>query len=88
MYILREITNSRSEDSLFLPGIETHTFKNEPGTLCINSKRSLGIIGIDDFFPPSEILTNYETQRLGKWISFRPQVKRGDTYSVGPLRKS
>jgi hypothetical protein len=28
-----------------------------------------------------------QTRRFGNWICFRPQV-RGDTYSVGSLRKS
>jgi hypothetical protein len=29
-----------------------------------------------------------KAQRFGNWICFRSQVRRGDTYSVGSLRKS
>jgi hypothetical protein len=29
-----------------------------------------------------------KAQRFGNWIGFRPQVRREDTYSVGPLRKN
>jgi hypothetical protein len=29
-----------------------------------------------------------KTQLVGHWISFRPQVMEGDTYSVGSIRKS
>jgi hypothetical protein len=31
---------------------------------------------------------NYKTQRFGKWICFRPQMRGEDIYSVESLRKS
>jgi hypothetical protein len=47
------------------------------------------ITGVSDFIHRRDF-NNYkkkeQTRRFGNWICFRPQV-RGDTYSVGSLRK-
>jgi hypothetical protein len=50
----------------------------------------LGIAGVLDFIHRPDFNSykkREQTRRFGNWICFRPQV-RGDTYSVGFLRKS
>jgi hypothetical protein len=50
---------------------------------------SYRIAGVLEFIhhPDFNSYKKKEQQTLGNWICFRPQV-RGDTYSVGSLRKS